>query len=416
MTRYPFPLPGIVGQEKLLTAYLANLVAPSIGGLLIVGPKGTGKSTTVHSAASILPEYDAVADCPFRCDPKRPDRRCSLCRARTEWPAGVKHHAMKVVTVPLSCTEDRLIGSLDVEKLLGEGRRDVQVGLLGEANRNLLYIDEVNLLPDHLVDDILDVAASHWNAVEREGISIEHPSEFVLVGTMNPEEGDLRPQILDRFPLCARIETVRDPELRAEIVRRNLAYEQSPAEFHALFEAEETALRGVVLSARGALPALRPTDEELGAVARACAELRVDGQRPDIVIVKAAVAMQALADAMARASAAADAPRRRDRIELEHWLLAAELALVHRTRDGGLLDPPEAAEIDAVFRRALSSVSGESSSEAGDASSTGPGSASSAFPSIRKDRGALRRLSVGLVTDGQSSATADTREGGSKKA
>jgi len=198
-----YPFAAVVGQDLLKRVYLANVVDPRIGGLLISGAKGTGKSMMVHSLAGILPEYTAVAGCPFHCDPAQSDRICSLCRERQELTATAER--MRIITLPLSCTEDRLIGSLDIEALLKEGKRTVQPGILGEANRNLLYVDEVNLLPDHLVDDILDAAASHWSRIEREGVSVAHPAEFVLVGTMNPEEGDLRPQILDRFPLSVRV-------------------------------------------------------------------------------------------------------------------------------------------------------------------------------------------------------------------
>ena len=331
--RRRFPFSAIIGQDKLKMAYLANVVNPRIGGLLISGPKGTGKSTAVHSIGSALPDVASVDGCPFGCDPGVPARFCSLCRGRQDHPPRTRR--MAIVNLPLSCTEDRLIGSIDVEKLLKTGEKAVLPGILGAANGNILYVDEVNLLPDHLVDDILDAAASHWNTIEREGVSIAHPAEFVLVGTMNPEEGDLRPQILDRFPLCVKIETVKDPALRVEIVRLNLEYENDPDTFFARCAAPEEQLKRTIVAARALLPQVSAGDEAVAAVARSCAELKVDGQRPDIVIVKTALTLAALGG--------------RTQVAREDIMLASELALVHRTRDGGLLEPPTADEIGKTF-------------------------------------------------------------------
>lgn len=332
-----FPFAAIVGHDRLKTVYLANVVDPRIGGVLITGAKGTGKSTIVHSAAGLLPEYEGVAECPFHCDPDRTEFLCSLCRERAELTRSSGR--MRIITLPLSCTEDRLIGSLDIEALLHRGKRQVQPGILGEANRNLLYVDEVNLLPDHLVDDILDAASSHWNRIEREGVSVSHPAEFVLVGTMNPEEGDLRPQILDRFPLSVRVETLREPARRAEVVRRNLDFERDPESFQARFHAETERLRAGILEARRRLHGIPLEDEMILRVAAACSELKVDGQRPDIVIVKTARAVAALSG--------------HDHIAGEDVLVAAESALGHRTRDGGLLEPPSREEIVHEFSRRL---------------------------------------------------------------
>lgn len=329
------PFTAILGQDRLKRAYLANIVNPRIGGLLISGPKGTGKSTLVHSATEILPGFTAVASCPFNCDPSQPDRFCTLCRERGEPKA--EERRMRIVNLPLACTEDRLVGSIDVERLLKAGEKVILPGILGQANGHILYVDEVNLLPDHLVDDILDAAASGWNTIEREGISVHHPARFVLVGTMNPEEGDLRPQILDRFPLCVKIETVRDPELRAEIVRLNLDYEEDPRAFFARFAQAERAAMESIVAARKILPQVKISDSQVLAVAESCAELKVDGQRPDIVIVKAGLTLAALEG--------------RTAVSAEDLMLAAELALCHRTRDGGLLEPPERHEILASFSK-----------------------------------------------------------------
>jgi Mg-chelatase subunit ChlI len=326
-----FPFAAIIGQDTLKTVFLANVVDPMIGGLLITGAKGTGKSTVVHAAEGILPEYDAVEGCPFHCDPRNTGRSCSVCQDTSGPQRGTTRSPMRIITLPLSCTEDRLIGSLDIEALLQSGRRKVQAGILGEANRNVLYVDEVNLLPDHLVDDILDAAASHWSRIEREGISIVHPADFVLVGTMNPEEGELRPQILDRFPLSVRVDTVRDPELRVRIVRHNLDFAGDPAAFCARFEQEEERLRATILAARARLASIPIEDALLLSIAETCAALKTDGQRPDIVIAQTARAIAALAG---RAS-----------IAKEDMLLAADATLGHRTRDGGLLEPASRDEI-----------------------------------------------------------------------
>lgn len=333
----PYLFSAIVGQEKFKTAYLANIVNPKIGGLLISGSKGTGKSTMVRSIETILPEYDSVDGCHFNCDPARPERFCTLCRQRDSIRSVRKK--MRIINLPLSCTEDRLIGTIDIESLLKSGEKKVQVGILGEANRNILYVDEVNLLPDHLVDDILDAAASPWNTIEREGISISHPDEFILVGTMNPEEGELRPQILDRFPLCVKVETIHDSQKRAEIVKRNLLYESNPDKFDQIFQKDEKAYSKIILKAKPLLPEVQMDETFLYSIAEACKALKVDGQRPDIIIVKTAQTIASLT-------------QRTDVIEND-ILLAAEFTLLHRTRDGGLLEPPSVDEIRAAFTNSL---------------------------------------------------------------
>ncbi|MBN1550940.1 ATP-binding protein, partial [bacterium] len=345
MKRFPFP--AIVGQQRLKTAYLANIIDPDIGGLLISGPKGTGKSTIVHSVESILPEYDAVANCPFRCNPSTPQKHCCFCSDLNEF--NVTRYPTRIVTLPLSSTEDRLIGSVNVEKLLKEGIKDIQPGILGEANRNILYIDEVNLLPDHLVDDILDAAASHWNSIEREGVSFRHPSEFILVGTMNPEEGELRPQILDRFPLCVRVQSVTEPELRVEIIKRNQMFTKNADALLGIFENEIQLLKNLIVDSRDLLTHVITDNAYLYAIARSCSDLKVDGQRPDIVINRTSQAIAALFQ--------------RKIVQPEDVLLSAELALAHRTRDGGLLAPPTEDEIISIFKKHLSRIDRSNESE-----------------------------------------------------
>jgi len=332
-----FLFSAVVDQHKFKAAFLANVVNPRIGGLLVSGPKGSGKSTIVRATAGILPDYESVEGCPFNCRPDRPENFCTLCQERKE----IKpvRRAMKIITLPLSCTEDRLVGAIDVEKLLKKGEKEIVPGILGLANQNILYIDEVNLLPDHLVDDILDAAALHWNAIEREGVSVSHPAEFVLVGTMNPEEGDLRPQILDRFPLCVKILSVTDPVDRVEIVKRNLLFENDPAGFEKKFAAEEEKIRETIIRGIALLPGVKISDEMIFSVAQSCAELKVDGQRPDIVIVKTAITLAALAG--------------RTEVNAQDIRLASELSLIHRTRDGGLLEPPTAEEIQETLNRQI---------------------------------------------------------------
>lgn len=333
MKRFPFA--AITGQDRLKIAYLVNITNPEIGGLLISGVKGTGKSTLVRSVQGILPEYSVVRDCPFNCDPDDSKSFCSLCQERGKIEP--VQQVMDVVNLPLSVSEDRLIGSIDIETLMKTGEKNIQVGVLGQANRNILYIDEVNLLPDHIVDDILDAAASRWNTIEREGFSISHPAAFVLIGTMNPEEGDLRPQILDRFALGVTVDTVTDPEQRVRIVKSNLLFESDPQRFIDGFAVKTQELKEQIISARNRLPSVAIPETLLLTISTACAELKVDGQRPDIVIVR-----------VARSTAALEG---RTLVEIKDILLAAVLALSHRTRDGGLLGPPTEDEITAVFTK-----------------------------------------------------------------
>ena len=328
---------AIVGQERLKTAYLANIINPEIGGLLISGPKGTGKSTLVHSIGPLLPEYEVNVDCPFNCSLQNVDSLCSECRNKKDLKTTKRK--MRVVNLPLSASEDRLIGTVDIEKLLTTGKKHIQPGILGEANNNILYIDEVNLLPDHIVDDILDVAASKVNTIEREGLSITHASKFVLVGTMNPEEGDLRPQILDRFPLCVKAESIFDPALRVEIVKRNILLENNYDAFKNKFQSSEEALKKILEFARINLKKTSISESFLYAIASACAELKVDGQRPDIIITKTAITLACMNQSL--------------HVSEKDILLAAQMALNHRTRDGGLLEPPTLDAINEVFGKHL---------------------------------------------------------------
>jgi len=338
-----FPFSAIVGLEKLKLALLLNAVDPRIGGVLIKGPKGSGKTTCVRAFADVLPTIKVVKGCPFNCNPYDPTNMCEKCRERylrgEELP--VEERKMKVVNLPLSATEDRVVGSLDVEKAIKHGIEALKPGILAEANQNILYVDEVNLLPDHLADDLLDAAATGWNVVEREGISVSHPSKFILVGSMNPEEGELRPQLLDRFGLSVVVDNITSVEERMEIVRRNLEFEDDPEGFLRKYEAEQEKLRQNIVKARELLPKVRIPEELLKVISETCVRLGVDGMRPDIVMARAARALAAL--------------RGRTEVELEDVLEVAELALGHRTREHGRKEPARPEEI----RETILSVAGE---------------------------------------------------------
>lgn len=296
MEKLLFPFVSIVGQEDMRRALLLNIVDPGIGGVLIKGEKGTAKSTTVRSLAQVLPARIAVTGCPFNCDPRQTGRLCPYCAERLarEGSLPSSEVPMRVVELPLSATEDRVAGTLDIEHVLKTGERRFDPGVLAQANGNLLYVDEVNLLDDHIVDLLLDSAAMGVNYVEREGVSFSHPSRFVLVGTMNPEEGELRPQLLDRFGLSVDVVGDRDTAQRVEVVRRRLAFDEDPDGYLASKEGETAALRDSLVSARGLLPKVRVGDGILEAVVGVTTGFGIDGHRADITMVKAAKANAAL--------------------------------------------------------------------------------------------------------------------------
>jgi magnesium chelatase subunit D len=321
-TVYPFT--AIVGQERMKLALVLNAINPAIGGALIRGEKGTAKSTAVRALASLLPEFQAVTGCPFACRMEATLGLCARCQDDASTPEESTRRAA-VVTLPLGATDDRVVGTLDLERALQEGRRYFEPGLLASAHRGILYVDEVNLLGDHLVDLLLDAAAMGVNLVEREGVSVEHPSRFTLVGTMNPEEGELRPQLLDRFGLAVEIEGVTDPEARAEIVRRRLRFEHDPTAFHAQWQEPEQAERERIQRAQSQVPDVELSDLLLRFITRMCADLAVDGMRADIVIYKASCTL-----------AAYDG---RSEVNEADVRLAAELALPHRQRRGPFQSP-----------------------------------------------------------------------------
>jgi magnesium chelatase subunit D len=329
--RFTFPFSAITGQEKMKKGLLLNAVNPRLGGVLARGEKGTAKSTAVRALAALLPEIEVVVGCPFNCEPNDPARLCHLCRGRLS--AGRKlektRRRAQVVDLPVSATEDRVVGSMDFEHAIKYGRPRFEPGLLARANRGIIYVDEVNLLDDHIVDVLLDAAAMGVNVVEREGISYSHPAEFILVGTMNPEEGDLRPQLLDRFGLCVQVEGVTDPGERVEIARRREDFDADPLGFIVQWSEEEQHLRERIAAARRLLPAVTIAPELLDLIARLSLEAFTAGHRADIIMAAAARTIAAW-------------NRRTEVIEGDVYE-AAELVLFHRVREAPP-PPPEQPE------------------------------------------------------------------------
>ncbi|CAH1454633.1 unnamed protein product [Lactuca virosa] len=291
-----YPFAAIVGQDEMKLCLLLNVIDPKIGGVMIMGDRGTGKSTTVRSLVDLLPEITVVAADPFNSDPEDPESMGM--EVREKLIKGEQLPTLKVkinmVDLPLGATEDRVCGTIDIEKALTEGVKAFEPGLLAKANRGILYVDEVNLLDDHLVDVLLDSAASGWNTVEREGISISHPARFILIGSGNPEEGELRPQLLDRFGMHAQVGTVRDAELRVKIVEERARFDKNPKEFRETYKADQEKLQEQITAARSCLSKVVIDHELRVKISKVCAELNVDGLRGDIVTNRAAKALAAL--------------------------------------------------------------------------------------------------------------------------
>ncbi|MFO1337413.1 MAG: magnesium chelatase ATPase subunit I [Burkholderiaceae bacterium] len=289
-----FPFSAIVGQDEMKLAILVAAVEPAIGGVLVFGDRGTGKSTAVRSLAALLPPMQAVADCRYGCDP-HDGSGCDQCRdLKAHGKARSKRVPVPVVDLPLGATEDRVVGALDLERALTQGVRAFEPGLLARAHRGFLYIDEVNLLEDHLVDLLIDVAASGENVVEREGLSVRHPARFVLVGSGNPEEGELRPQLLDRFGLSVEVRTPQDVGARVQVIKRRDAFERDPDAFAAAWHKEDAKVRRRVVSARARLADTRVPDATLEQAARLCMSLGTDGLRGELTLMRAARAVAAL--------------------------------------------------------------------------------------------------------------------------
>ena len=293
--RRVFPFTQVVGQEEMKLALLLNVIDPRIGGVMIMGDRGTGKSTTIRALADLLPEIDVVAGDPYNSSPFDPDLQSTEVRARAEQgeELPVEPRQVPMVDLPLGATEDRLCGTIDIEKALSEGVRAFEPGLLAKANRGLLYVDEVNLLDDHLVDVLLDSAASGWNTVEREGVSVRHPARFVLIGSGNPEEGELRPQLLDRFGMSVEVRTVRDPELRVQVVDQRTAFDSDPDGFNNDVQTTQDALQDRVIAAQKLLNQVAIDADLRIRISAVCGELDVDGLRGDIVTNRAARALAA---------------------------------------------------------------------------------------------------------------------------
>jgi magnesium chelatase subunit I len=344
---HAFPFSAIVGQDDMKQALLLAAVDPSIGGVLVLGDRGTGKSTAVRALAAILPPIRVVEGCPYGCEPGAEGGSCPACsaaataaRARPRSRAAGIERPVPVVDLPLGATEDRVVGALDLERALSAGEKAFEPGLLARANRGFLYVDEVNLLEDHLVDLLIDVAASGQNVVEREGLSIRHPARFVLVGSGNPEEGELRPQLLDRFGLSLDVRTPAELAQRVEVIRRRDAFERDPVAFLAAWEAADAAVRESIVRARRRLHRLQVPDGVLEAAARLCTRLGTDGLRGELTLMRAA-----------RAKAALDAARG---VRLQHLLAVAPMVLRHRLRR----DPLDETGSGVRVERALEELFG----------------------------------------------------------
>ncbi len=334
-----FPFTAIVGQDEMKLSLLLNVIDPKIGGVMIMGDRGTGKSTAIRALADLLPEIEVVADDPFNSHPSDPELMGDAVKAALE--AGqtppIVNKQVSMVDLPLGATEDRVCGTIDIEKALSEGVKAFEPGLLAKANRGILYVDEVNLLDDHLVDVLLDSAASGWNTVEREGISIRHPARFVLVGSGNPEEGELRPQLLDRFGMHAEIRTVKEPNLRVQIVEQRSQFDQNPQAFLAEYHPQQAALQQTLVSAQERLPSIKIDYDLRVQISQTCSDLNVDGLRGDIVTNRAAKALAAFEG--------------RTEVTVNDVRRVITLALRHRLRKDPLESIDSGYKVEKVFNQ-----------------------------------------------------------------
>ena len=334
-----FPFTAIVGQEEMKLALQLNVIDPKIGGVLIMGDRGTGKSTTIRAIADLLPEIEVVAEDPFNSHPTNLELMSSEVKSQIQGDSNnIETDFIKIpmVDLPLGATEDRVCGTIDIEKALTEGVKAFEPGLLAKANRGILYVDEVNLLDDHLVDILLDSAASGWNTVEREGISIRHPARFVLVGSGNPEEGELRPQLLDRFGMQAEIRTVKDPTLRVKVVEERTSFDQTPMVWIDKYEQQQQELRDRIVSAQQLLPSVQIDYDLRIRISEVCSRLDVDGLRGDIVTTRAA-----------QAHAAYD---NRDKVTIDDIAAIIVLCLRHRLRKDPLESIAEGNKVEKIFK------------------------------------------------------------------
>jgi magnesium chelatase subunit I len=333
-----FPFTAIVGQEEMKLALQLNVIDPKIGGVMIMGDRGTGKSTTIRAIADLLPEIEVVKDDPFNSDKSDLDLMGNEVREAIQNNESLETELIKIpmVDLPLGATEDRVCGTIDIEKALTEGIKAFEPGLLAKANRGLLYVDEVNLLDDHLVDILLDSAASGWNTVEREGISIRHPARFVLVGSGNPEEGELRPQLLDRFGMHAEIRTVKDPILRVKVVEERTSFDQDPMIWINNYESKQQELRDKIVSAQNILPTVQIDYDLRVKISEVCSQLDVDGLRGDIVTNRAAKAHAAY--------------NGRDKVTVEDISKIITLCLRHRLRKDPLESIDSGDKVSKIFK------------------------------------------------------------------
>ncbi len=327
-----FPFSAIVGQDDMKLALLIAAVDAHVGGVLVFGDRGTGKSTTVRALAALLPKMKVVDGCPYGCDPAAPAPTCPHCATAGDANPKARQVPVPVIDLPLGATEDRVVGALDLERALTRGEKAFEPGLLARANRGFLYIDEVNLLEDHLVDLLLDVAASGENLVEREGLSVRHPARFVLIGSGNPEEGELRPQLLDRFGLSVEVTTPNDIKTRIEVVRRRDAFERAPDAFLERWQNEDAKIRRKITRARNALGAVEVPDAAYERASELCMALDTDGLRGELTLIRAARAAAALAG--------------KKRVEDTQLRRVAPMALSHRLRRDPLDEAGSAARVD----------------------------------------------------------------------
>jgi magnesium chelatase subunit I len=337
-----FPFSAIVSQDEMKLAILVSAIDPTVGGVLVFGDRGTGKSTAVRALAALLPKMRAVVGCRYGCDPATNNTDCPDCAAlRAQGKAALPSHlvSVPVVDLPLGATEDRVVGALDLERALSQGTKAFEPGLLARANRGFLYIDEVNLLEDHLVDLLIDVAASGENVVEREGLSVRHPARFVLIGSGNPEEGELRPQLLDRFGLSVEVKTPQTLAERVEVVKRRDAFERDPEGFSALWKKEDERTRRSIVAGRKRLESVRIPDQAREAAAKLCMALGTDGLRGDLTLIRAARAYAALhGDAQ---------------VTDKHLRKVAAPALRHRLRRNPLDDSGSSTRVDRAVAELL---------------------------------------------------------------
>ena len=331
-----FPFTAIVGQEEMKLALQLNVIDPKIGGVMIMGDRGTGKSTTIRAIADLLPEIKVIKDNPFNLHPSDADPLVQ------EQNVEIDYIKIPMVDLPLGATEDRVCGTIDIEKALTQGIKAFEPGLLAKANRGILYVDEVNLLDDHLVDILLDSAASGWNTVEREGISIRHPARFVLVGSGNPEEGELRPQLLDRFGMHAEIRTVKDPNLRVKIVEERTSFDSNPYEWVEKYQVEQESLKQEIIEAQERLNKVQIDDDLRIKISKVCSALDVDGLRGDIVTNRAAKALAAF--------------EQRTQVSVEDIAKVITLCLRHRLRKDPLESVDSGYKVKKMFEEVFEYV------------------------------------------------------------